>query len=128
MKFREFFTSSGKKVFGGKSSENNEELISQIEKENYVLHTKEKGSPFCEIKSVDGKVSKKDLYDAGIFCAKFSQDWKKNKGDVIVHIFKGKDIFKERNMKEGTFGVEKFKEIKIRKEDIKKFEEEPKND
>ena len=118
MKFREFTTSSGKLVLSGKDKETNELLIKQAEKDNWVLHTKEKGSPFAEIK---GKANKKDIKEAAIFIARFSQDWKKNKKDVIVHYFKGKDIYKSEGMKTGTFLVRKFKEIKVKKEEIGKI-------
>jgi|SRR3989344_3149861 len=120
--FRKFCTSSGKDVLSGKDKETNEMLIEQTEDNSIVLHTKKPGSPFVEIKVKGGKISKKDIEEAAIFCAKFSQDWKKNHKDVIIHVFKGKDIYKEKIMEEGTFGVKKFKEIKIKKEDIQKFE------
>lgn len=123
MKFREYILSSGIKVIAGKSAENNEELIKQIENKNIILHTKEKGSPFCEIKSDGKSVSEKELYEASVFCAKYSQDWRNNKKDVIVHVFKGKDVFKEEDMKTGTFGVKGFKTINVKKIDIKIFEE-----
>jgi len=122
MNFRKFITSSGKLVLSGKDKETNEELIKQVEKDNWVLHTKEKGSPFAEIKSDGKKINKKDMREAAIFVAKFSQDWKKNKKDVVIHYFLGKDIFKDKNMKIGTFGVKKFKEIKVKKEEIERFE------
>jgi len=121
MNFRKFITSSGKLVLSGKDKESNELLIKQAEKDNYVLHTKEKGSPFAEIKADKKKASKKDIYEAALFIAKYSQDWKKNKKDVKVHYFLGKDIFKEKKMKIGTFGVKKFKEILVKKEDIERF-------
>jgi len=117
MKFREFITSNGKKVLAGKDKESNEELIKQAENNNYVLHTKAKGSPFAEIK---GKANKQDIKEAAIFIAKYSQDWKKNKKDVLVHYFLGKDVFKSKGMKTGTFLVKKYKEIKVKKEDIEK--------
>ena len=117
-KFREFVTSSGKLVLSGKDRESNEELIKQVEKENIVLHTKEKGSPFAEIKANEKKVSKQDIKEARVFIAKYSQDWKKNKRDVLVHYFQSKDIFKSKGMKQGTFGVKKYKEIKILRTDI----------
>ena len=118
MDFREFYTSSGKLVLSGKDRETNELLIKRAEKDNYILHTKEKGSPFAEIKSNGKKVSRKDIKETAIFIAKFSQDWKKNKKDVKVHYFLGKDIFKNKLMKIGTFGVKKFKEILVKKRDI----------
>lgn len=118
MKFREFTTSSGKLVLAGKDAETNEQIIKQSEKDEIVLHTKEPGSPFVNIKS--SKVNKKDIKEAAVFCAKYSRDWKKNKKDVIVHYFKGKDIHKDKKMKLGTFGVKKFREIKVKKEEILK--------
>ena len=116
--FRKFMTSSGRLVLTGKDRETNERLIKQVEKDNYVLHTKEKGSPFAEIKAEGKKISRKDIREAAVFIAKYSQDWKKNKRDVKVHYFKGKDIFKNKDMKTGTFGVKKFKEIKVKKKEI----------
>lgn len=120
--FREFITSSGKLVVSGKDKETNENLIKQVEKDNIVLHTKEKGSPFAEIKANGKKISKKEIKEAAIFISRFSQDWKKNKGDVKVHYFLGKDIFKDKKMKTGTFGVKKFKEILVKKKEIEKLE------
>lgn len=121
MKFREFETSSGLKVFGGRSAENNEELINQVAPKETVLHTAMPGSPFCNIK---GGASKKDINEAGIFCAKYSQDWRDRKADVSVHVFRGADIYKEKIMKTGTFGVKKFDVLKVKKGDVLKFEKE----
>lgn len=118
IKFREYKTSSGKLVLAGKSAENNEQLIKQAQKDEIVLHTKKPGSPFVNIK---GKASEKDIKEAAVFCARYSQDWRDNKQDVIVHYFKGKDIYKKKGMKLGTFGVKKFKELIVRKKDIEKF-------
>jgi len=121
MNFRKFTTSNGKEVLCGKSAENNEELIKQIEEENIVLHTAKPGSPFCEIKAKGEKIEKKDIEEAAVICAKYSQDWRDNKKDVLIHIFKGRDIFKKGEMKLGTFGVKKVREIKVKKEEIEKF-------
>ena len=120
-KFRQLTLNSGTLVLAGKSAETNEILIKQVDKDEFVLHTKAPGSPFVNIKSK--KQSKEDIEQAAVFCAKYSQDWRDNKKDVLVHIFKGKDIFKEKDMSLGTFGVKKFKEIKVKKGDILKFEE-----
>lgn len=123
--FRILFTSSGKKVLFGKSAENNEELIGQVEPTEIVLHTAQPGSPFANIKeNPTEKPTKKDIKEAAVFCAKFSHDWRNNKNDVIVHVFRGADIYKEKNMKTGTFSVKKFETIKVKKEDILKFEKE----
>ena len=122
--FRKYLVSSGKIVLGGKSAENNEELIQQVGKNEYVLHTESPGSPFCNIKANAKETTKEDLIETAVFCAKYSQAWKKSlvKKDVKVHIFLGKDIFKLGEMKTGTFGVKKFKEIIVKKQDIIEFE------
>lgn len=117
--FRRYVTKNGTLVLAGKNDESNEELISQVEENEEVFHTKEAGSPFVNIK---GKAKKSDAKIAAIFCAKFSRDWKKNKKDVLIHQFKGKDIFKGKGMKAGTFGIKKFKTIKIKKKEIEDFE------
>jgi len=113
-------TDAGSFVFAGKNAKNNEELVKQVGKNEEVFHTAAPGSPFVNIK---GKVRKGDIKAAAIFCARYSKDWKKNKKDIIVHRFKGKDIFKQSNMKLGTFGIKKLKKIKVKKEDIKKCQQ-----
>lgn len=121
MNFRKFITSSGKLVLAGKDAETNEQIIKQSGKEEIVLHTKQAGSPFVNIKlKENGKTTKKDIKEAAVFCARYSHDWRDNKKDVLIHIFKGKDIHKDKKMKLGTFGVKKFKEIKVKKEEILK--------
>lgn len=119
MKFREFTTSNGKQVLAGKSAKNNEELVAQVKNSETVLHTKKPGSPFVNIK---GKASKKDISEAAVFCAKHSHAWRDNKKDVTVHVFKGADIYKRKGMKLGTFGVKKFKKIRVKKKEIENFE------
>ena len=118
MNFRKFKTSSGKEVVAGKSAENNEELVGQVGKQEIVLHTSSPGSPFVNIKSETA--TKEDIKEAAVFCAAYSQIWKKAKikKDVSVDIFLGRDIFKLKDMKAGTFGVKKAKTIKVKKSDI----------
>lgn len=122
-KFRWFFTSSGKIVIGGKNASQNEEMIEQVGEQEYVLHTALPGSPFVNLKDDFKNVSKQELKQAAIFCAKYSQAWKKPKvkNDVEVHVFLGKDIFKEALMKTGTFGVKKAKNIIVKKAEIESF-------
>jgi predicted ribosome quality control (RQC) complex YloA/Tae2 family protein len=124
-KFREFTTSLGKRVLCGKSAKNNEELIEQVKPNEIVLHTANPGSPFVNIK---GKSEKKDIEESAIICAKYSQDWRDNKKDVLVHIFKGSSIYKNKKMKLGTFGVRDFQAKKVKKEDILNFEKELENE
>ncbi len=117
-KFREFTTFNGTKILAGKDAESNEELVKQAEKNEEVFHTASPGSPFVNIK---GEAKKSDIKEAAIICAKYSREWKKNKKDVIIHEFKGRNIYKDKLMKLGTFGVEKFKIIKVKKEEIEDF-------
>lgn len=120
--YRKFETSSGKKLIAGKNAEQNEELVKKyMGKENIVLHTKKPGSPFVIIL---GKASIKDIKEAAVFTALYSQAWKKRKKDVIVDYFLAENVFKEKRMKTGTFGVLKNKNIKVKKEKIIKFEKE----
>ena len=119
--FRVAETKNKTVIVAGKDSESNEELVKQVGKNEIVLHTKNPGSPFVNIK---GKPKTGDLKFAAIICAKYSKDWKKNKKDVDVHVFTGEDIFKMKNMKEGTFGVKNHKTLKVKKADIIKFENE----
>lgn len=116
--FRKFVTSDGTAILSGKNDESNEALVSQAGEDEEVFHTKEAGSPFVNIK---GSAKKSDMKSAAVICAKYSRDWKKNHGDVEVHMFKGRDIYKEKGMKAGTFGVKKYKVIKVRKREIEKF-------
>ena len=122
-KFRELQTSSGKLLLAGKNAEQNEELVEQVGKDEIVLHTKAASSPFVNIK---GKASKKDIKEAAVFCARYSRDWKKNKGDVEVHYFSGKDVYKLKGMKTGTFGVKRIKKIIVKKKELKESEEKQK--
>lgn len=117
LNFRKMTTSSGKLVLAGRDAKNNEKLIEQARKDEIILHTAAPGSPFVNIK---GKANQKDIKEAAIFCAKYSQDWRNNKKDVVIHQFKGKDIYKNKLMKLGTFGVRKKKLIKVKKSEIKK--------
>ena len=107
-KFKWFLTSNGFLVIGGKNSAQNEEVIkSYLKKKDFILHTKAPGSPFCIIKaeSKNKKISNKDIKECAVFCACFSQQWKKKKEQIEVHIFKADQIFKEKKQKIGTFSV-----------------------
>ena len=114
-------TKKGTLILAGKTAENNEQLIKQVGKNEEVFHTAAPGSPFVNIK---GKPKRGEIKIAAVFCARYSRDWKKKKRDIEIHRFKGKDIYKEKDMKTGTFGLKKFKKIRIKKKDILKFENE----
>lgn len=119
MNFRKFTTKKGTLVLAGRNAKNNEELVKQAEASEIVLHTSAAGSGFVNIK---GKPRFGDVKQAAVFCARYSQDWRNNKSDVKVHKFRGRDIYKEKGMKTGTFGVRKFKVIKVRKKDVEKWQ------
>jgi bis(5'-nucleosidyl)-tetraphosphatase len=116
--FRKIITKNRILILAGKDENTNEELIKQVSPDEYVFHTAAAGSPFVNIK---GKADSGSMKEAAIFCAKYSRDWKKNKKDVKVHRFSGRDIYKNKGMKTGTFGVKKFDVVRVKKEEIEKF-------
>ena len=118
MNLRTHLSKQGTLFLAGRNDETNEELISQVKSTEYVFHTENAGSPFVNIKGIP---KENDLKEAAIMCARYSRDWKKNKSNVLVHYFFGKDISKSKLMKLGTFGVKKIKTIKITKEEIESF-------
>lgn len=124
--FRKYTLSSRIEILAGKSAQNNEELISQVKPKETVLHTKAPGSPFTNIKSL--KPSKTDIKEAAVFTAKYSKIWRDKKSDVLIHVFKGSDIYKDKSMKTGTYGIKKFETIKIKKSEIQSFEKQLEKD
>ncbi|MBU2503456.1 MAG: hypothetical protein KJ879_00155 [Nanoarchaeota archaeon] len=120
-KFREIVLKSGTKIFLGKNAENNDVLVSQFKgKGNTILHTSAPGSPFGVIENLE--TGSKEIGEAGVIVAKYSQDWRNNKKDIVVDVFTGKDVSKPWFSKTGTWKVRKSKKIKIKKEDILMFE------
>ena len=112
-KYRWFYTSSGTLVIGGKSDSQNEEVIKAAKFGDVIMHTKAPGSPFCVIKEMIEETSK-DIKEAAIFCACFSQAWKKKGKQIEVHIFRKEQVEKKKSMKTGTFGIKgKCEIIKI---------------
>jgi hypothetical protein len=114
--YRWFFTSSGKLVVGGKSDEQNEIVLRNFLKPDYaIMHTSKPGSGFMILQAPDP--SKKDLEECAVFCGCFSQQWKNlksGKDKIDIDVFKGKDVYKDKSMKTGTFGVlKKEKTMKI---------------
>ncbi len=105
-KYRWFFTSSGKMVIGGKSAEQNENVIGKhLEKGDVIMHTALPSSPFAVIKSGGNVISERDVEEAAIFCTCFSQQWKRRKIRAEVHLFNPQQITKEKGSKTGTFSV-----------------------
>ncbi len=116
-KFREFELSTGKIVFLGKDAVNNDLLVSSANPLDFLIHTAAPGSPFC---NVGEKPIKKEIKEAAIFTALKSQIWRDSKSDVVVHIFKKADVFKDNKMKAGSWEVKRFSELKIKKVEILK--------
>ena len=119
VKFRIFELSSGKMIYGGKNAENNDELVWQANPNDVLLHTLAPGSPFVNI---GDSPTKQEVNEAAIFCAKFSQDWRDNKKDIIVNKFLKKDTNKEKKAKSGSWTVSKQEKLKVKKADILKLE------
>jgi len=114
--YRWFYTSKGKLVVGGKSDEQNELVLKNFLKPSYtVMHTSKPGSGFMIIQ--DSNPSKKDLDECAVFCGCFSKQWKNLKSassKIDIDIFEGKDIYKDKSMKTGCFGVKSTKKtVKI---------------
>lgn len=107
-KYKWFFTSSEKLVVGGKSAEQNDELIRKIKSyphDSVVMHTHAPGSPFSFIVSPPEEVSKKDLEETAVFTGCFSRAWKLGKKKAIIDIFRAAQLYKNKDMKLGTWGV-----------------------
>ncbi len=117
--FREFVTSSGLKVLGGRDAENNDKLVWEAKAKDILLHTSAPGSPFVNIGE---NSSKKDIKESAVFCAKYSQDWRDSKRDVIVNKFLRSNMNKDKKMKAGSWNVSKQENIKVKKSDILKLE------
>jgi len=120
MKFREKILKSGTRILLGRTAENNDELMKKFKGErNIIMHTVSPGSPFCVIDNL--KPLQKDINLSGAYCARYSQDWRDNKGDVKMSIFTGRDIGKEKGMKVGMWKVKKTKTKTIKKEEIERL-------
>lgn len=104
-KYRWFYTSSNILVVGGKSAEQNEELVKKLMPNGryVVMHTKSPGSPFSIMMS--SSPSKKDMEESEIFTASFSRAWRENKKNEFIDTFLMEQIIKKKGMKIGTFGV-----------------------
>ena len=120
MKFREFVTAGGLRVFGGKDAESNDDLVRRASRNDVMLHTSAPGSPFV---NVGEKPLKKDLKEAAVFCARYSQDWRDGKKDVVVNVFRRCDMKKRIFAKTGSWKVGKSEEIRVKAVDVLKFED-----
>ncbi len=117
--FRKYKTESGLCILGGKNAENNDELVNLAKPKDVLLHTDAPGSPFV---NAGENPLKNDLKEAAIFCAKYSQNWREIKGNIVVNKFLRSDMNKEVKMKTGTWGVKKQEKIRVKAVDILRFE------
>ncbi|MBI2632666.1 DUF814 domain-containing protein [Candidatus Pacearchaeota archaeon] len=107
-KYRWFFTYSKKLVVGGKNAKQNDYLLNVIKesgKRFKVMHTSEPGSSFSVILIEESKLSENDLRECAVFTACFSRAWKLGRKETDIDIFSSSQLHKEREMKEGTWGV-----------------------
>ncbi len=117
--FREFVTSSGLRVFGGRDSENNDKLVWDAKPTDTLIHTVLPGSSFVNVGS---EALKNDVKEAAVFCAKFSRAWRDAKKDISINIFLRKDMVKDKRAKEGSWSVKKDERMRVSKNDILKYE------
>ena len=100
----------------GKDQEQNEALVSEYKgKENVIMHTIAPGSPFAVALE---KPTLKEKREIANYVAAYSHDWRGSKSHIKVHYFTGKDVYKRKGMKIGTFGVKNAKTIIAKKQDI----------
>ena len=78
--YRKYTCESGLEIFGGKDSDNNDELVWEATPKDTLLHTEMPGSPFVNLGI---NPSKSDIKEATIFTAKYSQIWRDTKKDII---------------------------------------------
>ena len=118
MKLREFVTTSGLRVFGGKNAESNDELVNRAGRNDVMLHTNAPGSPFV---NVGEKPSKKEIKEAAVFCARYSQDWRDSKKDVVVNKFLRSDMKKGIFAKAGSWKIGKSERVVVKKSEVLKL-------
>ncbi len=111
-KFRWFKTSDGVLVIAGKNAEQNEQVVKIAKPNQWLLHTKAAGSPFCLLLTKPKqKPSEQAIKEAAVFCAAFSKAFKQGKKQIEVHCFLKKNTKKESEKKKlplGSFFVEKI--------------------
>ena len=85
--------------------------VKEAKPNSVILHTSAPGSPFCVL--IPKKES--DIKEAAVFCASFSKGWKEKKKQIEVQVFSKENVYKDKSMKQGTFGVlGKIKKIKVK--------------
>jgi hypothetical protein len=120
--YRKHILSTGKEIFAGRDSEQNDLLVSEAKRNDVLLHTQEPGSPFVNLGE---KPSRDEIKEGAVFCALKSQDWRDTQGNIKVNVFLKGDCYKAGGMKGGTWGVKKHSEtINVKKMNILKLRDE----
>jgi len=116
-KYKWFFTSNKRLVVAGKSDSSNDELLLNLKKLNrefWVAHASQPGSPFAVICARPEIVKDEDLEELAVFTGCFSKAWKLGKKTTEIHLFKLSQVEKKRGMKTGSWIVNgKIKKVKI---------------
>lgn len=121
VKFREFELGSGRKIFLGRDSASNDELVFVAGSKDVLLHTEMPGSPFVNLGE---SPSKEEISEGSVFCAKFSQAWRDSKKDVVVNVFRRCDMKKDKKAKEGSWVVDSKDRVVVKRLDILRLEKE----
>src|SRR3989338_3446491 len=106
--YRWFYTSQGTLVVGGKSAEQNDELVQKFVasgEDYYVMHTRAPGSPFAIMLKDVKEVGEKELDECAVFTGCFSRAWRERKKKIDVDVFTIKQLSKEKSMKKGMWRV-----------------------
>jgi predicted ribosome quality control (RQC) complex YloA/Tae2 family protein len=117
--FRSFVLESGRVIYAGKDSCQNDLIVSLAKKNDVLLHTKNPGSPFVNLGE---DPTSNEISQGAVFCALKSKDFRDNQRDVVVNVFLKRDCYKDKSMKLGTWGVKKnIDNIKVKKVEILKM-------
>jgi len=104
--FRYFVSSDGFLVVFGTSSYKNEILIKKFcEKDDLVLHSVIKGSPYALIKSYGKEIPKNTLEEAALMVACYSRAWVLGFNYCDIFYVKPEQLVKESWMPVGVFGI-----------------------
>lgn len=106
-KYHWFFSSSGFLCFGGRSAEQNEEIMKNlVKKDDIILHTDTPGSPFFIIRSDGRKIDEQTIQEAAQATVSYSRYWRNGYSSGIADVFAPNQVKKTKNLPVGTFLVE----------------------
>ena len=97
-RFRWFFTSNNILAVGGKTAQQNEEVIKKYAKDkDLVFHCDIAGSPFVVMKTSQAKnePTKEDLYETAVFSAVHSKAWRVGIGAIESYWVKREQVTKK---------------------------------